>query len=43
MIISIKKERALNVKKFNHNAKKWCLVHIGNDITYCLAFVAAGF
>ena len=41
MIISIKKEKALNVKKSTHNAKKWCLVHIGNDITYGLAFVAA--
>ena len=41
MTISTKKEKALNIKKFNHSAKKWCLVHIGNDITYGLAFVAA--
>ena len=24
----------------NKNSKKWCLVHIGNDLTYGLAFVA---
>ena len=24
----------------NKKSKKWCLVHIGNDITYGLAFVA---
>ena len=24
----------------NKKNKKWCLVHIGNDITYGLAFVA---
>ena len=23
-----------------HSGLKWCLVHIGNDITYGLAFVA---
>ena len=23
-----------------NSSKKWCLVHIGNDITYGLAFVA---
>jgi radical SAM superfamily enzyme YgiQ (UPF0313 family) len=26
--------------KFKHSGMKWCLVHIGNDITYGLAFVA---
>ena len=28
------------LNKSVHSGKKWCLVHIGNDITYGLAFVA---
>ena len=26
--------------KSKHSGLKWCLIHIGNDITYGLAFVA---
>ena len=26
--------------KSNHSGLKWCLVHIGNDMSYGLAFVA---
>ena len=26
--------------KSKYSGKKWCLIHIGNDITYGLAFVA---
>ena len=29
-----------NKTESKHSGMKWCLVHIGNDITYGLAFVA---
>ena len=29
-----------NTTKSKYSGKKWCLIHIGNDITYGLAFVA---
>ena len=31
---------SLNKTKSKYSGMKWCLVHIGNDITYGLAFVA---
>ena len=30
----------MNKAESKHSGMKWCLVHIGNDITYGLAFVA---
>ena len=30
----------MNKAESKHIGMKWCLVHIGNDITYGLAFVA---
>ena len=40
MANTIEAKNNINITKSKYSGKKWCLIHIGNDITYGLAFVA---
>ena len=40
MTLSTNRSETTNRQKSKYSGMKWCLIHIGNDITYGLAFVA---